>query len=176
MKKNIDNYLISYFLILFFFATFFLYIKHDVGNDSTISEWLINYSGGFTKRGIIGQISIYFSNSFSLGLRDTILGLQILIVGIYFICLYFFLKNILFDRILLLALFTPIFILFPIAEIEVLARKEIFIFILFLGYVSISKYKSNFQNLYKLILFPLCILIWEPIIFFIMLKFYSCCF
>ena len=38
---------------------FFLEIKHDVGNDSTISEWLINYSGGFTKRGIIGQISIF---------------------------------------------------------------------------------------------------------------------
>ena len=168
MKKNIDNYLKSYFLILFFFAIFFLYIKHNVGNDSTISEWLINYTGGFTKRGLIGQISIYFSNLFSLNLRDSILIFQIFIVGSYFICLYFFLKNILFDRILLLAVFTPIFILFPIAEIEVLARKEVFIFIFFLGYVSISKDKSNFQNLYKLIIFPLCILIWEPIIFFVL--------
>ena len=168
MKKNIDNYLKSYFLILFFFAIFFLYIKHNVGNDSTISEWLINYTGGFTKRGLIGQISIYFSNLFSLNLRDSILIFQIFIVGSYFICLYFFLKNIFFDRILLLAVFTPIFILFPIAEIEVLARKEVFIFIFFLGYVSISKDKSNFQNLYKLIIFPLCILIWEPIIFFVL--------
>ena len=93
MKKNIDNYLKSYFLILFFFAIFFLYIKHNVGNDSTISEWLINYTGGFTKRGLIGQISIYFSNLFSLNLRDSILIFQIFIVGSYFICLYFFLKN-----------------------------------------------------------------------------------
>ena len=42
-------------------GVFFVYQKHDVGNDSTISEWLINYSGGFTKRGLVGQLSIYLS-------------------------------------------------------------------------------------------------------------------
>ena len=61
-NKNINKYnlfLAIYLSILFFMSFFFLEIKHDVGNDSTISEWLINYSGGFTKRGIIGQISIF---------------------------------------------------------------------------------------------------------------------
>ena len=55
----------------------FLYLKHDVGNDSTISEWIINYSGGFTKRGLIGQISIYFSRFFDSELRDIILYFQV---------------------------------------------------------------------------------------------------
>ena len=44
-----------------FFSVFFLYRKHHVGNDSTIAEWLINYYGGFTKRGLIGEISIFSS-------------------------------------------------------------------------------------------------------------------
>jgi len=61
MKIRFKNYLILYLLTLFSFSTFYLYGKHNVGNDSTISEWLINYSGGFTKRGIIGEISIFFS-------------------------------------------------------------------------------------------------------------------
>ena len=65
MKKNINLQLSYYLIILFFFAVFFLFQKHHVANDSTISEWLINYEGGFTKRGFIGQISFYIANLFS---------------------------------------------------------------------------------------------------------------
>ena len=60
MNKKFNNYLILYLSFLFFICIFHLYTKHNVGNDSTISEWLINYSGGFTKRGIIGEIAIFF--------------------------------------------------------------------------------------------------------------------
>ena len=59
MEKKINKFLLYYLVTLFIFGIFFLYEKHTVGNDSTISEWLINYSGGFTKRGIINL----FSNS-----------------------------------------------------------------------------------------------------------------
>ena len=93
MKKNINLQLSYYLIILFFFAVFFLFQKHHVANDSTISEWLINYEGGFTKRGLIGQISFYIANLFSVDLRDTIFIFQILTVGIYFLLIYFFLKK-----------------------------------------------------------------------------------
>ena len=53
MKINISKYFLIYLLLLFFFGFFFLYNKHSVVNDSTISDWLINYAGGFSKRGII---------------------------------------------------------------------------------------------------------------------------
>ena len=82
----------------------FLYLKHDVGNDSTISEWLINYSGGFTKRGLIGQISIFFSKFFQSELRDTILYFQIIIIGVYYILIFVFLKNLYLERIFLLCI------------------------------------------------------------------------
>ena len=64
MKNNIlqkyNSYLSFYLLLLFSISICFLFIKHDTGNDSTMSEWFINYTGGFTKRGFIGQISIFF--------------------------------------------------------------------------------------------------------------------
>ena len=88
MKKNINFYIFIYLSILFLFSVFFLYQKHDVGNDSTISEWLINYEGGFTKRGLIGQLSIYLSNLFAIKLRDTIFILQTLMLGTYFFLIY----------------------------------------------------------------------------------------
>jgi len=52
---NLDNKLKIYVTFLIFYAIFYLYFKHDVGNDSSISEWLINYRGGFTRRGLVGS-------------------------------------------------------------------------------------------------------------------------
>ena len=56
MKKKVNNYLLIYLLVLLFFSYFFLFIKHQVGNDSTISEWLINYEGGFTKEELLVKL------------------------------------------------------------------------------------------------------------------------
>ena len=172
MKKNINFYIFIYLVILFLFSVFFLYQKHDVGNDSTISEWLINYEGGFTKRGLIGQLSIYLSNLFAIKLRDTIFILQTLMLGTYFFLIYHFLKNILYNKIFVFAIFTPIFILYPLAEIEVLARKEIFVFIYFLIYTFIPIEEKKYKFYYKFFLFPVAILIWEPVIFFILFFFF----
>ncbi len=172
MKKNINIYLQYYLIILFLFSVFFLYQKHDVGNDSTISEWLINYEGGFTRRGIIGQLSIYLSNIFSMELRDIIFSFQTFIVGIYFILIYNFFRNFKVNRFFILSIFTPIFILYPIAEIEVLARKEIFIFIYLITYTFIPFNKKKYKFWYKFFLMPVAVLVWEPIIFFILFFFF----
>ena len=172
MKKNINFYIFIYLSVLFLFSVFFLYQKHDVANDSTISEWLINYEGGFTKRGVIGQLSIYLSNFFIIKLRDAIFILQTILVGTYFFLIYHFLKNIFYNKIFIFAIFTPIFILYPIAEIEVLARKEIFIFIYLLVYTFIPIEEKKYKFYYKFFLFPVAILIWEPVIFFILFFFF----
>lgn len=168
MNINIKKQLLIYLLILFFFSVFHLYIKSSVGNDSTISEWLINYTGGFTKRGIIGEISIFFSRLFSTDLRDIIFYFQSIITGVYYILVFNFFKNIKCDRIFLLAIFTPIFLLYPVAEIEVLARKETFLFIIILIYLTIPINNKILINIGKLTLLPLGILIWEPLLFFIL--------
>ena len=70
------NYLL-YLIIIAFFAVFYLYSKHSIGNDSSISEWLINYNGGFTRRGMGGEITIFFSDLFNISLRKSILLVQI---------------------------------------------------------------------------------------------------
>ena len=159
-NKHISIYLI----ILFAFSIFFLNEKYMVGNDSTISEWIINYEGGFTKRGSIGQISIYLSNIFDLQLRFTILLFQIFIVGLYFLLLHYFFSNLKLNNIIIFSIFSPIFILYPIAEIEVLARKETFLFCFFLFYLFIKN--TNYRHIYKIVVLPLTVLIWEPVVFF----------
>ena len=165
MKKKVNNYLFIYLLILLIFSYFFLFTKHNVANDSTISEWLINYEGGFTKRGLIGQFSIELSRIFELNLRWIIFLLQSFTCTVYFFLLFVFLKKLKFERIIILSIFTPIFILYPIAEIEVLARKEVLVFSLYITYLMIPR--DSILKFISLTIFScLSILIWEPIIFF----------
>ncbi len=165
MRSNINNKLFIYLSTLLLFSYFFLYLKFSVSNDSTISEWLINYEGGFTKRGIIGQIAIYFSRIFDQELRFTIYLFQISACTIYFALLFNFLKDLKYNRIFALAIFTPIFILYPVAEIEVLARKEIIVFSLYLIYLTVPK--VNIIKEFSLMIFLiLAILVWEPVIFY----------
>ena len=146
MEKKLNKYLFFYLTILLGFSYFFLSIKYQVGNDSTISEWLINYEGGFTKRGIIGQMAIEFSRFFNSDLRWVIFLMQCFTYSLYFFLLYNFLKNLKYERIVILSIFTPIFILYPIAEIEVLARKEIIVFSFFIIYSLVPRV-NNFKTI-----------------------------
>ena len=58
--KNFNKYFKNYLLFILFFCSIQLFWKHEGGTDSTISEWLINYQGGFVRRGFLGEF--FFSN------------------------------------------------------------------------------------------------------------------
>jgi len=161
-----SNYYLFYILMLIFFGIFILYSKHNVGNDSSLSDWLINYSGGFVRRGLTGQVVIEFSNTFSFALRDSILIFQIFFFTIYYLLIYFFFREITINRLILLAIFSPIFIFYPVAETEALGRKEILIFFILILYLLSNLLNFKIQLLFKLIIFPISILIWEPVIIF----------
>tara|TARA_Y100000389_G_scaffold199890_1_gene239201 strand:- start:781 stop:2040 length:1260 start_codon:yes stop_codon:yes gene_type:complete len=164
MENRFNKYFKYYLSLLFLFSCIYLTSKHDVGNDSTISEWLINYAGGFTKRGLIGQISIILANYFEANLRDIVLIFQVSLIGLYLLLIYKLTSNLKINIIIILSLFTPIFLLYPVAEIEVLARKEVFIFCIFIVYIFLNT--KIYQNIYKLVFLTIAILIWEPVIFY----------
>ena len=168
--RKINNYLFYYLVILLGFTFFFLFIKHQVGNDSTISEWLINYEGGFTKRGLVGQFAIETSRFFGSDIRWVIFLFQSFVCTCYFILLYNLLTKLKYEKVIILSILSPIFILYPVAEIEVLARKEVIIFSLFLIYLLVPR-NSNFKSFSLMSFSVLSILIWEPTIFFYPLLF-----
>tara|TARA_E500000178_G_scaffold320653_1_gene343927 strand:+ start:55 stop:1293 length:1239 start_codon:yes stop_codon:yes gene_type:complete len=161
---NSIKYFKLYISILFIFSVFYLFGKYNVGNDSTVSEWLINYEGGFTKRGLIGQIAIHISEFSNISLRQSILFFQIFSIGLYYLLLINFFKSVKFNKIILLSIFTPIFLLYPVAEIEVLGRKEIIIFSFYLIYLTLQNFRQ--KNYFRIFLLPLLMLVWEPVVFF----------
>tara|TARA_B100001057_G_scaffold364800_1_gene367791 strand:- start:194 stop:1423 length:1230 start_codon:yes stop_codon:yes gene_type:complete len=166
LKKGWSNYFQIYVYVLIFFGVFFLYSKHNVGNDSSLSDWLINYAGGFVRRGLIGELITNFSTIMSFKLRDSILIFQLFFFISYYFLVFLFCKNLFTNRLIILAIFSPIFILYPVAEIEVLGRKELIIFVIFLSYLLFDIKSFKVQFIYKLILFPASILTWEPVFLF----------
>ena len=166
LKINWENYFLFYIIFLIVFGISFLYNKHNIGNDSSISDWFINYSGGFVRRGLTGEVITNFSSIFLIGLRDAILIFQIIFFVLLYYLIFLFCKNLLFNRLLILSILSPIFVIYPVAEIEALGRKELIIFSIYLTYLYTNIKSIKIQLLYKILLFPICILVWDPSIIF----------
>jgi len=166
--SNIKVYVGFYLLVLALFSIFFLYFKHDVSNDSSISEMLINYSGGFTRRGLPGHLFIIISEFLNIKLRIIIFFFQTLIQLVYFFLIYIYIKDLKLDRLLIIIIFLPIFLSHTIYEIESLGRKDVFIFTFYTLMLILSeKFKSpSIVNYFTFFTLSVLCLIWEPFVFF----------
>jgi len=83
---------------------------------------------------------------------------------IFLFLIYNFFKGIKKNIIIVFAIFTPIFLLFPIAEIESLGRKETILYVFFLILVNINSGRN--ANLFTLFILPIVTLIYEEIALF----------
>jgi hypothetical protein len=168
------KYFLLYLFFLFFCSLIFLFDKHAVGNNWTMSEWLINYRGGFTRRGLLGDLAFNLSAFLNLKIRFVIFLFQAISYFAFLFLIYNFLKDIKINLFSRLAIYTPVFLLFPLAEVESLVRKETVVFILFIIFLNLAsnKFDKKYCNAYIFFVFPISFLIWEPIIFFLPIFFF----
>lgn len=174
LNNHFKTIFITYLSFIFLAAIYHLYDKHLGGLDSTISEWLINYLGGFTRRGLIGHLFAIISIEYGFKIRQIILIFQILIYFLLLISIYKYFKNYKKNFIFYLCLFCPLFLTYHVAELEILARKEIIVFlnfILLLFIIENINYRK-YAYIYTLITLPFIILVWEPVVFFIPFYFF----
>ena len=168
MTSNKNRYFGLYLLTIFIFAVFWLFIKQKIGNDWGVSEWIINYQGGFTRRGLPGEIAFNIAKTLDLKLRFVIFLLQSLFYMIYLFLIYNFFKKVKTNVVILFSIFTPIFLFYHVAELESLARKEIFLFIGYIWFYNISKKSDSINKSISWIIFilPIISILYEPAIFY----------
>ncbi|MDC1146582.1 hypothetical protein OAS84_02160 [Candidatus Pelagibacter sp.] len=168
MNKFKVDYFGLYLLFIGFFALIWLFIKKDVGNDWGISEWIINYQGGFTRRGLPGEVAFNIAQTFNLQLRFVIFLIQSIFYLTYLVLIYNFFKKIKINIFIIFAIFSPIFLLYHVAELESLARKEIFLFIGYLWFYNISKKQDPIIKpiLWVIFILPIVSILYEPAIFY----------
>ena len=168
MNKFKVDYFGLYLLCIGFFAIIWLFVKKDVGNDWGISEWIINYQGGFTRRGLPGEVAFNIAQTFNLQLRFVIFLIQSFFYLTYLILIYNFFNKIKINIFIIFAIFSPIFLLYHVAEIESLARKEIFLFIGYLWFYNVSKKEDPIIKpiLWIIFILPIISILYEPAIFY----------
>jgi hypothetical protein len=163
------KYFTIYLSFLLIFSLIFLFDKHEVGNNWTISEWLINYQGGFTRRGLLGDLAFYLGGFFDLKIRFVIFLLQSLFYFIFIILTFNFFKKININSLSRLSIYVPIFLLFPLAKLDGLGRKETAIYILLIIFLNLASnnFNKKYCNFFTFFILPISFFIYEPIIFFL---------
>jgi hypothetical protein len=163
-----NKILLTYFLYLILGFVFFLtFHLNEFPIKYTFTDWLINYEGGFVRRGLLGQIVFELSKLLNIQIKFLILIFQISIYLIYFLLFFLLLSKRETNFFWLLIIFSPISFLYPMAELEALGRKDIFVITSFLIF-SIINYRSLSSLLFSFIfIFTLSCLIHEITFFYI---------
>ena len=163
-KKNFFN---IYIICIFFSSSIILYSKFLYPTDWTTSEWLINYHGGFVRRGLMGELLLNINQLININPRHLVYIFEILLLSSYYYLIIKFFKKIKFSPILILIIFSPLAFIYPVAETETLARKEILLFCIYIIYLF-SLISKNLKLTYFIIiiLIPLMNLIWDGILFY----------
>ena len=165
---SFNNFFKYYLIFICFCSIFFMSRTYQLEVNNSMGEWLINYQGGFGRRGLLGELFAHISIKFNFPIRNTILYFLYLIFVVYNSLIYFFFKNIKKNKLIIISILSPLFVLFPLAELEALGRKDILIPLFFLIFCNFF-FKTNFLilSLILLICFPILLLTHEVSIFYL---------
>ena len=166
---NKNNFIILFFLFLIINYTFFNYRILFRENGYILGDWLLNYSGGFVRRALIGHFFHTISKYYSLSIIPIIYFFS---TTIYIFSLYFFykiIKNRLDNNLILVFILLPSTFLFNFFDPLTVGRKEILIFFFFsFYYLNLDKIRLSLNfKIFTLALSVIFLLTHEIIFFFI---------
>ena len=149
------NFFKFYLIFIFTFSIIFLSQKFLYPTDWTTSEWLINYQSGFVRRGLSGEFLFKLHQLTDIPLRFLVFYFEIFVLLTFLILIYSFFRNVHLNELLIFLFFCPIFLLYPLAENEVLVRKEYLLISIYIFYLTLIINNNNFLYLVILIFLPL---------------------
>lgn len=162
IKKTVLN--IFFFLFLFILAFKFIHqIVIGYAKESWhITEFLINYQGGFVRRGLLGEIILCLYNY--TGLSPYIFIISICIVS-YVTLTWFIIKSFIKNGYTLFVLPFVFFLGGPIIN-NFWVRKDVLLIVLFISIIYFSLKKSNWKLIFVNLFLIVGLLIHESIGFF----------
>ena len=151
------NFLITLIAVSFVFVTMKFYSFYTELSEWQYSDWLINYQGGFIRRGFIGEILFKVHKFTSISLDILIF---VFVISLYFFLSYFLIKSLKYlenSKINILIFLSPGFFLYPVMNSGVIGRKEILIFFVMGFFVFFEKFLKD-KILLTLVIFSLFLL------------------
>ena len=163
LKKNT---LLNIFYFSFTFILFFLFLKKIINGYAkeswNITEFLINYQGGFVRRGLLGEVILKMYNLTGISPYTIIILLS---GSSYIVLIWFFLKSFIKIGYSLFILPFVFFLGNPIIN-NFWVRKDVLLILIFITTVYFAIKKSNRYLIFVNLFFITGLLIHEAIGFF----------
>ena len=140
---NYKNFFSGLLVVALIFQISKFYTFYLEYSDWQYADWLINYQGGFIRRGLIGELLFKTQNFLLLDLDILVLCFVILL---YLVLTIFLVKSVKYlenSKIDTLIFLSPGFFLYPIMNSEIIGRKEIFLFAILGLFVFLEKYVKD---------------------------------
>ena len=150
LNKKILDYLIGITVSIIIFNFYNFTKEFSVGQ---YSDWLINYQGGFVRRGLIGEF-LYQVHSLTTIRLDVIIFITVSLLYILFYKNFLkIIKSLKFHFLNILIIFSPLSFVWPVMEEKASGRKDIiFLFLLSVAALHLKKI-SFYKQKYIIILF-----------------------
>ena len=144
---NIKKSLFLIISVVFLFQIIKYYSFYDEFSDWQYADWLINYQGGFIRRGLIGEILFRVHQITRIDLNFLVL---LFIYSVYLFISYFLIRSIKYinnSRINTLIFLSPGFFLYPMMNSAVVGQKDILV-IFVMGFLCFFGKKFDSRNLF----------------------------
>ena len=150
LNKKILDYLIGITVAIIIFNFYYTTKELSLGQ---YSDWLINYQGGFVRRGLIGEILYQIHNLTTIRL-DLIIFFTVSLLYILFYKNFLkIIKSLNYHFLNLLIIFSPLSFVWPVMEEKASGRKDI-LFLFLLSIIALHLKKIDFsKQKYLIILF-----------------------
>ncbi len=175
-KKIFSNYfLITILISSFIYILWSVKLLNDFPWRYVFTDWIINYEGGYIRRGLLGEVSINLSNFLNLNIKYIFLLMHSSIYLIFHLLFYKFFHQFTKNYVFCIFCFSPLVFLYPIATFEAFARKEIFYITFFLlnCFLLIKINNRNITFFSTNLLVILSYLIHESSLFFLIFFYFS---
>jgi len=162
ITRKITIILSSLLLISIFIRSSYLY-QFEGSLNWGLTEWLVNYEGGFIRRGLLGELLLYIHNNYYLPVNKIIILTSMFL---YIYLLYFFIKKTK-EELPIELILSPLLMGMPLLT-EFFVRKDILGIILLIFIIKICKFKIDFKLSFLLVnfFFIIALLINETFLFY----------
>ncbi|WP_218959085.1 hypothetical protein [Baaleninema simplex] len=142
---------IIFYCFLFLFAILIVraFGIHKYFSGYVFMEWMVNYKGGFVRRGLTGEIFLYLQEHYGLDvyrIAQKFAHLTYLVFSGWYILKIKKCKKIMNCESLMAVLFLPSLVLFPLNDVNVIGRKDfLFLFGLLINLYFLQKTSTCIQ-------------------------------
>lgn len=172
ISKSFQIFLILIFISIAFLLTLITSFEiNKINHEFVIGDWLINYQGGFVRRGLIGELIFKFSNFSKINPGIITSYFHIFFYFLFFLFTFLSICQQKKLKEYILLIFSPFVFYFQIFDYLGGFRKEIIFFSILSCFVwCLNKFDYNInEKIFRIILliFPLVILTHEMFVIFL---------